>query len=97
MQLSFVTELLQGAHHSGLGLVAEIAFNPIKLFFLVVWVYMGLFFVQRVEFSMVVPKERKPIINVLTLILGPIPLMYLFIADALKTPGSERGSLFEAV
>jgi type II secretory ATPase GspE/PulE/Tfp pilus assembly ATPase PilB-like protein len=97
MQLYVVTSLLLWAHHSTAGLVAEIAFNPIKLLFLIGWVYLGLYFVQRVEFSTIVPKSQKPFVNVLTLLLGPIPLLYILIADVLRTPSSERGNLFEAL
>ncbi|MHC4748221.1 MAG: hypothetical protein ACYS18_13040, partial [Planctomycetota bacterium] len=44
----------------------SLAFNPIKLIFLIVWVYLCLYFVQRVEFSMLVPKNRKSIANIFT-------------------------------
>jgi general secretion pathway protein E len=98
MQCLFLTGLLAGAQPLGLGLVtsantevaAGLAFNPIKLLLLVGWVYLGLYFVQRVEFSVAVPKHRKPIVNVLTLVFGPVPLLFLLIKDVLKTPIEER-------
>ncbi len=79
------------------GEVGGLAFNPLKLLLLVGWVYLGLYFVQRVEFSTAVPKHRKPIVNVLTLVLGPIPLLCLLIRDVLRIPVGERGSLLKAM
>jgi type II secretory ATPase GspE/PulE/Tfp pilus assembly ATPase PilB-like protein len=101
--------LFQATHHSGLalinpaggnaiaGLAGEMPFNPIKLLLLVIWVYLGLYCVQRVEFSLVVPKSRKPVVNILTLIFGPIPLLVFLIKDILKTPLPERGNFFESL
>ena len=99
MQVTILTELLaEGAHSRFIGIaVGDLAFNPIKLFILIGWVYLGLYFVQRVEFSTVVPRERKPIINVLTLILGPIPLLWVFIADILKSPSGNQVGFFESL
>ena len=77
--------------------IGELAFNPIKLLLLVGWVYLGLYFVQRVEFSVAVPKHRKPIMNVLTLVFGPIPLLVLLIANVFRTPVEERGGFLEAM
>jgi len=109
MQCWFFTVSFQATHHSGLGaispaganaiagLAGEIVFNPIKLLLLVIWVYLGLYCVQRVEFSLVVPKSRKPVVNVLTLVFGPIPLLVLLIKDVLKMPLPERGNFFESL
>jgi type II secretory ATPase GspE/PulE/Tfp pilus assembly ATPase PilB-like protein len=109
MQCWFFTVSFQATHHSGLALISpaganaiagfagEIAFNPIKLLLLVIWVYLGLYCVQRVEFSLVVPKSRKPVVNILTLVFGPIPLLVFLIKDVLKTPLPLRGNFFESL
>jgi general secretion pathway protein E len=98
MQGSLLTNLLlEGAHQSRFILAEALSFNPIKLLFLVVWVYIGLFFVQRVEFSTVIPKERKPLLNVLTLFLGPIPLLWYLVADILKVPAGQRAGFMDAL
>ncbi len=97
--------LFSAAHQATVGLpgqagvlaAADIPFNPLKLIILVGWVYLGLYCVQRVEFSLVVPKHKKPLINVLTLFFGPIPLLIFLIKDIIKTPIAERGNLFEAI
>jgi len=78
-------------------LTEELAFNPIKLLVFIGWVYLGLYFVQRVEFSTAVPKHYKPIVNVLTLIFGPIPLLLFLTAGAIRTPGRERVGLLRSI
>jgi len=102
MRYLFLTNLLAGAQYPGqwinpvyAQITAEI--NPIRLLVLIVWVYLGLYFVQRIEFSAVVPKHQKPIANVLTLVFGPIPLLVLLIMDVFKTPAEQRGSFFGAL
>ena len=71
----------------------SLAFNPIKLILLIVWVYLCLYFVQRVEFSMLVPKNRKSIANIFTLFAGPIPLLVLLIIDAAKKSSQSGDSV----
>ncbi len=78
-------------------IVEGLAFNPIKLLALIGWVYLGIYFVQRVEFSPVVPKHQKPIVNIFTLVLGPIPLFLFVLVDILKTPSEERKGLLETI
>jgi type II secretory ATPase GspE/PulE/Tfp pilus assembly ATPase PilB-like protein len=79
------------------GLIGLLGFNPIKFLLFVGWVYIGLFFAQKVEFSTIVPKDRKPLVNVLTLIFGPIPLLYILIKDVLSVPAEQRGGFFLAL
>ncbi len=75
----------------------SLAFNPIKLILLIVWVYLCLYFVQRVEFSMLVPKNRKSIANIFTLFAGPIPLLVLLIIDAAKKSSQSGDSVFAII
>jgi len=72
-------------------LAVSLPFNPVKLVFLIGWVYLCLYFVQRVQFSPLVPKNRKSIVNVITLIAGPIPLLILLIVDAARESSMGRG------
>jgi general secretion pathway protein E len=105
MQCWFIIWMLSTTHLAASGLsgpagvqaAADLAFNPLKLIILVIWVYIGLYCVQRVEFSLVVPKDKKSIVNVLTLVFGPIPLLILLIKDILKTPLPQRGNFLEAL
>jgi general secretion pathway protein E len=62
----------------------KLLFNPIKLAGFVVWVYLCIYFVQHVEFSALVPKNHKGVANIITLFLGPILLLALFMIDAVR-------------
>lgn len=72
----------------------SLPFSPVKLACLVGWVYLCLYFVQRVQFSLLVPKDRKLIANITTLFLGPVLLFVLLIVDVVRKY-SESGSVFE--
>jgi general secretion pathway protein E len=74
-----------------------LAFNPIKLACLVIWFYLGLYFVQRVEFSPLVPKKYKSVANIVTLLTGPILLLTLLIADTAKKTSQGKGSFLEII
>src|SRR5512146_1873844 len=71
---------------------AGLSFNPIRLILLVGWVYLCLYFVQRVHFSPLVPKSYKPMANIVTLFTGPLLLLVLFVQDtARKGRGTGQG------
>ena len=73
-------------------LAVSLAFNPLKLLLLVSWVYLCLYSVQRVQFSPLVPKNRKSLANIVTLFTGPVLLLVLLIVDsARKSSSSGRG------
>ncbi len=73
---------------------AELGFNPIRLILLVGWVYLCLYFVQRANFSPLVPKNYKTLANVVTLLAGPFLLLILFVLDAAqKTRGTSDSFL----
>ncbi len=59
-------------------------FNPVKLILLIGWVYLCLYLVQRVQFSLLVPKNYKGIANLATLIAGPVVLGGLIIIDSVR-------------
>jgi len=69
-------------------------FNPIKLIFLVVWIYLCLYFVQRIQFSPLVPKRYKSIAYVPALFIGPILLLILLIIDAAKKSSASGDNVF---
>ncbi len=58
---------------------SELAFNPLKLAFLIGWVYLCLYIVQRIQFSKLIPKNQKATANIVALFLGPIFLLALLI------------------
>ncbi|MHC4497503.1 MAG: GspE/PulE family protein [Planctomycetota bacterium] len=87
---AFVKYILVGSVVSRGQAGVLLPFNPIKLVLLVAWVYLCLYCVQRVQFSPLVPKNRKSIANIVTLFTGPILLFVLLIMDAIRQ-SSESG------
>ena len=75
----------------------ELSFNPIKLAFLVGWVYLCLYFVQRVQFSPLVPKNYKSIANIAALFAGPIVLFMLLIVDITQKYSESHRSILEII
>ena len=76
---------------------AELSFNPIKLLCLIGWVYLCLYFVQRVQFSPLVPEHRKSIANIVTLFVGPILLFVLMIVDMVRKYSEGGHSVLEII
>jgi type II secretory ATPase GspE/PulE/Tfp pilus assembly ATPase PilB-like protein len=95
--LASITYFQTDCQLSALSLGALLPFNPIKLIFLIVWVYLCLYFVQRVEFSPLVPKNRKPIANIVTLFVGPILLFVLLLVDSARRSSESGRSIFEII
>jgi len=75
----------------------SLSFSPVKLALLVGWVYFCLYLVQRVEFSPLVPKNRKSAANVFTLLTGPVLLVILILADAVKRSSGGDESVFAII
>ena len=74
-----------------------LSFDPIKLACLVIWVYLCLYFVQRVQFSPLVPKGRKTVANIATLFFGPLILLVLSILDVTKAASEDRRGVFDVI
>jgi type II secretory ATPase GspE/PulE/Tfp pilus assembly ATPase PilB-like protein len=72
---------------------ADLPFNPVTLVCLVVWVYLCLYLVQRVQFSYLVPKAYKGVAKIATLFTGPIPLLILFILDVAEKSRQRQENL----
>lgn len=75
----------------------SLPFNPIKLLCLIAWVYLCLYFVQRVQFSPLVPKNRKSIANIATLVVGPILLFILLIVDIIRQSSRGQDNILEII
>ncbi len=76
---------------------AKLYFNPIKLAFLIAWVYLCLYIVQRIQFSSLVPKSYKAIASVVALFAGPILLFALVAVDTARLVSHSRSSVFEVI
>ena len=72
-------------------------FSPVKLISLVIWVYICLYFIQRVQFSPLVPKKYRSIAYLITLLTGPLLLFILLIVDAAKKSRHSEKSIFETI
>ena len=77
--------------------VVSLPFNPIKLIFLIAWVYICMYFVQRVQFSHLVPKHRKSIANLAALLTGPVLLFVLAIIDIIRKSHTTNRSIPEII
>jgi general secretion pathway protein E len=81
------------------GPVAEtlLPFNPTKLVFFVIWFYLCLYFIQRIQFSPLVPKKYKSISYIISLVAGPILFLVLLIIDTAKKASKSDISFFETI
>jgi len=75
----------------------ELPFSVLKLSLLIGWVYLCIYFVARVQFSPLVPRHRKGIVNAFTLFTGPIPLFIAAILSIARQVSSRQATLLEAV
>ena len=81
---------------AGPGIAAiSLPFNPVRLVILVVWMYLCLFFVQRVQFSLLVPRRYKLIASIVSLVAGPILFFTLMVIDGVKKSMAGEQDLFE--
>lgn len=75
----------------------SLSFSPIKLIFLIGWVYLCLYFVQRVQFSPLIPGKYKAIAKIAALFIGPILLFVLLIADIIHKASESHYSILEVI
>lgn len=76
---------------------AELPFNPLRLILLIAWFYLCVYFVQRVHFSPLVPRNYKAYANMVTLFTGPFLLLTLFILDTARKTRETRESFFDVL
>ena len=69
--------------------IESLSFNPIKLFVLCGWVYLCFYFVQQVQYSLLVPPKYKTIAKLSALFVGPILFFVLLIVDIHRQISSE--------
>jgi type II secretory ATPase GspE/PulE/Tfp pilus assembly ATPase PilB-like protein len=72
----------------------DLPFNPLRLMLLVAWFYLCVYFVQRVQFSPLVPREYKAYANMVTLFTGPFLLLTLFLLDTARKTRQTRENFF---
>ena len=79
--------------------VAEtlLPFNPTKLVFFIIWFYLCLYFIQRIQFSPLVPNKYRSVSYIISLVAGPILFLVLLIVDTAKKASKSNISLIEAI
>lgn len=60
---------------------SSLLFGPVKLAFLIVWLYLCMYSAQLVEHSPLVPQQHKATANAFSLFIGPFLLFVLYVAD----------------
>lgn len=76
-------------------LTAQLPFSPLRLITLVFWVYLCLYCVQVVQFSPLLPKNRKSVAVMATFITGPILLLVMHIVDIARRSSSSNESTLQ--
>lgn len=69
----------------------SITFSPVKIIGLMVWFYLCMWSMTRIEYSPLVPNRYKPISNLLSLVIGPLLLFGLIAVDTARK--IQRGEL----
>jgi len=77
--------------------LVPLPFSPIKLIFLILWVYLCLYFIQVVQFSPLVPKKYRSVAYVLTLFTGPILLLLLLVVHVAKKSYDSDEDILELI
>ena len=72
-------------------------FNPTRLIFFVLWFYLCLYFVQRAQFSPLVPQKYKSIAYVISLVAGPVLFLFLLVADTIKKSAKSDSGILEII
>jgi len=75
----------------------QLPFSLLKLLLLIGWFNLCVYFVMRVQFSSVVHRSHKPIVNTLTLLAGPIPLFVLTTLSIARQISTSQLGTFEAI
>lgn len=92
---------LLGSARLGIFSAAWLLFSPVRIILLIVWVYLCMYSVVRVETSSLIPVRHKAKANILALLTGPLFLFVLFVADTtiklqegLIKPGNILSGIF---
>jgi len=70
-------------------------FNPVRIILLIMWVYICMYSILRIEHSPLVQQRYKPIANMFALLIGPFLLFVLLVADTVKKLQTGQMDSFE--
>ncbi len=75
--------------------LSDLPFNPLRLIVLIGWVYLCMYFVQRVNFSPLVPKTYRTTANLVTLFTGTFLLLTLFLIETARKSRETQESFLD--
>ena len=76
--------VLLGLAEPGTLPTTSLLFSPVKLGFIVVWVYLSMYCLRHIQSHPLVPEQYKATVNVFSLLFGPLILFVLFVANSAK-------------
>ncbi|MHC4636021.1 MAG: GspE/PulE family protein [Planctomycetota bacterium] len=71
--------------------------SPVKLIIFIAWIYSCFFFVQRVQFSPLISKNKRVPASIGALFLGPLFFLFLLLYDVLKSSSENRVSIIDSL
>ena len=77
----FGVEIALAGLGSGAVSGGALGFSPLKILGLVVWVYLCMYSIQRIEYHPLLSSRYKPIANVFSFVIGPLLLFVLVVAE----------------
>lgn len=77
--------------------VRELIFQPVRLVVFIIWVYLCMYCVQFIEHSSFISDRFKPLLNVLSLVIGPVLLVILTTGDIIYRVQTGQVDLREAI
>ena len=72
-----------------------LVFSPIKMALLIGWFFLCFWLAQRSQYSLLVPKDKKTIAALMSLILGPIAFALFLLIDLIKKSSQSQSSIIE--
>ena len=103
MQISdFIPSILPGTpgfqtNAASALLETSLPFNPARLVLFILWFYLCLYFVQRAQFSPLVPRKYKSISYIISLVAGPVLFLALIIADTARKSSKSNSSILDII
>ena len=77
--------------------VTELLFSPFKVGFLILWVYLCMYLIQRFEFSPLISSRIKVWSNLLMLVAAPFVLLFAFFYAVFKKIEDTGSSFIDAL